>query len=138
MNLDLFKQELISKTANRFSWDDDSREDVAVLITEFRSRRYGGVPIGLRVTFDNEGSLFVTFEFSRVACSREILTLVNYFNKNVLFFKAYVDKRLCVEQVVPSCESIEGACAQVIEAISFVQSDRCAEYLCPLTEITEA
>lgn len=143
MNLDLFKQGLIMATASRFSWDEaDAGEDSVALRTSYRTRKYDDA-IGLSVEFNKEGTLAVTFCFDSIACNKETLMLVNYFNRSVYFFKAYINpvgygNSLIVEYATPNCTSVEQASELVEQAIMLLEDEGCAKYLRPLTIVTEA
>jgi len=143
MNLDLFKQGLIMKTANSFSWEEiDSGENSVALRTFIPSRKYN-TEIAMTVEFNEKATLVITFAFDSINYNKESLALVNYFNQGLYFFKAYVKQvrrghALIVEYASPNCDSVEQASETVQEMIDRLFSDSCAEYLLPLTAITEA
>ena len=142
MNLDLFKQGLIMETAGDFSWEElDAGSDAIKLGTYIDSAKYN-TEICMTVKLHKDATLLVTFIFDSISYNKETLALTNYFNKGMFFLKAYIEQkrrryRLVLEYATPNCDSVEQASKSVQEMIDLLNSDCCAEYLLPLTVVTE-
>lgn len=142
MNLDAFKQALVASTAHMFSWDEMETEGKStVMRTFFRTRGYDD-GIKTFVELDPEGMLVVTFVFDNIEYTKDTLKLVNFFNENVYFLKAFIKKgydvnRLTIEFANPGCKSVDEACEQVQIAFQILSADSTITHLRPLTILTE-
>ena len=142
MNLDLFKQGLILETAKNFSWEEfDSGENSIGLKTSLSLKKYDD-DICMEVVMYEDSTLIVTFDFDFISCNKETLLLVNHFNRNQLFFKAYIKpvrrgNLLTIRHATPNCSSVEQANNIVQFLIDELNSDYCARFLIPLTVVTE-
>lgn len=142
MNLDLFKEQLIGKTARRFSWEEFGGDDDSVVLSTHCTFRPYDDDIALRVELHEEGFLAVKFTLDKISYNKECLKLVNYFNVKTYFFKAFIDTirdkhYLFLEYTVPECKSVEDACNEVLRALDLLNDRSTATYLQPLTVITE-
>ena len=88
--------------------------------------------------FNNDGSLYVTFAFEGIQPSLEIYRLINDFNNNVGYIKAYIrkDGKLAIDYEVHKNPSEEVARIEFKYAMLKVVDDSVSKYLLPITEYT--
>ena len=141
MNLDVFKKKLVAKTASVFSWEElEGDEKTVVLSTYYRVRQFDDL-LKIFVQCTKDGLFSTTVVFDKLEYSKDTLKLVNYFNQNVFFLKAYVQKGRDASylKVDYSClvKSEDEAVEKFEEALGVLSSQGTAQFLKPLTVITE-
>ena len=141
MNLDGFKKKLVASTASIFSWDEvNADEKSTTLSTLYMLPQFDDL-LKIFVDVDKEGFVAFTIVFDKIDYTHDTLKLVNYFNANVPFLKAYVEKarREYYLKIQYNClvKSEDEAVAKFEEFFGILANKGIATYLKPLTVITE-
>ncbi len=141
MNLDVFKKKLVSSTASIFSWDEvGADEKSTALSTMYMLPQFDDL-LKIFVEADKEGFVSFTIIFDKIDYTHDTLKLVNYFNANVPFLKAYVEKirREYYLKIQYNClaKAEDEAVSKFEEFFGILASKQIATYLKPLTVITE-
>ena len=145
MNIDQFKSMLISSFAKQgLQWQevDGYEGDGCLLMTGFQMPRYEDeCRIRLIAT---EEYVLLNFVLERIVPSYDNLKLLNDFNSHVSLMNASIvrvgEERIPVlylQSNLTIVESEQGAVAFVAKMLSYIFSDEVAQYLRPLTIITE-
>lgn len=115
------KVNLVAKGVKFKSFDDDTR---------------------IEITFKDDGVATVTFVFDKLLPSLRNYELINQFNDNVGFLKAYITERnnnkfFCIESYVYECVTEENAVDTVVNMVKMLTTERTLKYLLPITTITD-
>ena len=137
MNVNLFKEQLISDTGANFAWIEEEQDNpnITDLSTDLYCREYRN-QISINVVAFNNGTLFVNFIFGGINFNEDTLRLANNFNSKVQFLKAVVVParrgHLLVVQKETNTESVDSAVKEVKDTIESLMSDDVVKHLQPL------
>lgn len=98
--------------------------------------------VRMEFTFKEDGVATVTFVFDTLEPTQSNLALVNAYNDNIGFLKAYITERnghhfFAIEHYAYEVVSEENAVSTLVAMIDMILSDRVKEYLLPIVRITE-
>ena len=130
----------VEENLSKLGFDYDIQDDKVTVNGTVTTKTYDD-GIYIDASLYESGNLCVTFVFDEVEPSLEVYRLINEFNDNVGYLKAYITTRneknfLAIDYYVLNNESEEVAQQEFEYALMKVVNDSVSKYLLPITAYT--
>ncbi len=139
MNFRKFIDTVDSKWS-KLGFDYDTKDDRVTVKGTINTKTYDD-GIFVDALFYESGNLCMTFVFDQLDSTVQIYELINKFNDNVGYLKAYITERndknfLAIDYYVLNNETEEVAAEEFSYALLKVVDESVSKYLLPITEFT--
>lgn len=137
MNLDDFKQILISETFDKWEWVERESDDKGKCILTCNIPFDGLEHVGrVTVTAGASGIVGIRINWGKLSPSIEVYKLLNHFNDNMTFSKAYISKikgqySLYTELFASEVDEVEGV-KVILNYVGYTADEDNYQYLKPL------
>lgn len=140
MNVEKLKK-LIIKEWSKLTFDIKQKDNYLELIANVTTQSFDD-DVRVEVDLYPDGLLFITFVFDSIDRTQTAYRLINDFNDNVAYLKAFITTRnntdyLCLEYMAYDVVTEENGLTIFNAMLTKLVNDKTLKYLKPLTSLTE-
>lgn len=141
LNIQKCKRMLLDHYDN-LKFEDNSTDDKVRLVAKGVHFKSFDDDVRLEYTFNQNGAASITIVFDSLDPTKYSYDLVNAFNDNVGFLKAYITERnnhhfFALEHYVYEVVTEQNAVETLVNMIDIMLSDNTKKYLLPILRMTE-